>query len=190
MKIRAGDQVVVICGKDKGKTGQVLRVLTAKSRVVVGGVNMRTKHMKKTPQRAGQKMTYEASIDCSNVMLIDAKTKKRTRVGYGKDAKGNSVRVAKQSGEAVAAVKIAKKDAKEIKETKESKETKDEKKVTTQVEKKEAVTPSTKQPFWKKFGFGAEAMADTGDESSQRSDDHSVPDQTQRTSTRGAQRGS
>ena len=117
MKIAKGDSVVVITGKDKGKTGTVLSVLKNKNKVVVAGINMRTKHVKKTPQRAGEKITYEGSIAVSNVMLVDPKTSKRTRVGYKVTEKGK-VRVAKRSGET-----IGRKDAKESKDAKDAKET-------------------------------------------------------------------
>ena len=99
MKLHTGDHVVIISGKDKGKTGSILRVLASNGRIVVGGINMRTRHMKATPQRAGQKIQYEASIDISNVMLVDPKTKKRTRIGITTNEKGQKRRVAKASGE-------------------------------------------------------------------------------------------
>ena len=97
MKIRNGDTVIVITGKDKGKTGTVLRILPDANRVVVADINMRTRHVKATAQSAGQKITYEASLDASNVMLVDPKTNKPTRVGY-KIENGKKVRVAKKSG--------------------------------------------------------------------------------------------
>ena len=82
MKIKVKDLVRVMAGKDKGKEGKVLKILVKKDRVVVDGVNIRTKHVKKTPQRAGQKIEYPAAIHISNVMAIDPKTKKPTRIGY------------------------------------------------------------------------------------------------------------
>ena len=103
MKIRTGDSVVVIAGKDKGKTGTVLRVLHAKNRLVIEGVNMRVRHMRKTAQGPGQRIKYEAGIAVSNVMIVDPKTKKPTRIGYKIDDKGNKKRVAKMSGEVIAA---------------------------------------------------------------------------------------
>lgn len=192
MKIRAGDSVVVISGKDKGKTGQVLRVLHSKNRVVVADVNIRTRHIRRTPQRAGEIVKYEASIDASNVMLIDPKSKKRTRAGY-KIEKGKKTRIAKKSGEEIKKGKVAskktadsdavKKAEEKVSEKKESKEAKDSKE--TKV-KKDA-------PFWKKMGFGAQEMAgdaaeiDTG---SHMKEDHSVPDQIERSSNRSSGRGS
>ncbi len=99
MKLHTGDTVLIITGKDKGKTGQILRVLTDKRHVVVQGLNLRTRHVKKTPQSAGQKIRFEASLDVSKVMLLDPKTGKPTRVGYQIDPKtGKKVRIAKVSG--------------------------------------------------------------------------------------------
>lgn len=97
MKIKAGDNVVVIAGKHKGKTGKVLRVNPKTERIVVEDVNMVTRHMRKTPQRPGQKVQFEAPIHVSNVMLVDPKSKKRTRVGYQKDSKGVKQRITKNS---------------------------------------------------------------------------------------------
>ncbi len=97
MKIRTGDNVVVIAGKNKGKTGKVMRVLAKTEKVVIEGVNMVKRHVRKNRERAGQIIEFEAPIHVSNVMLVDPKSKKRTRVGYDKDSKGKKVRVAKQS---------------------------------------------------------------------------------------------
>ena len=101
MKIRAGDSVVITTGKDKGKTGKVLRVLEAKNRVVVTDVAIRTRHVKGGPNRPGEIVKYEASIALSNVMIIDPKTKKRSRVGFKKNEKGHKIRIAKISGEEI-----------------------------------------------------------------------------------------
>ena len=76
MKISQGDTVVVIAGKDKGKQGTVVRTLKNEHRVIVSGVNMVTKHIKKTAQSEGKKITFEHSIHVSNVMILDPKTKK------------------------------------------------------------------------------------------------------------------
>lgn len=198
MKIKAGDQVVVITGKDKGKTGQVLRVLSTKGRLVVGGINMRTKHVKATPQQAGQRIQYEASIDVSNVMLVDPKTKKRTRAGYKIDPKKGKVRIAKKSGEALtvskASAKTTKKStAKDSKKDEKETKAKTTKKAAKAEEKKEESASDSKQPFWKKLGFGSEAAAQAAGadvtEPSHMMEDHSVPDQTQRSSGRTHSRG-
>ncbi len=82
-KIKRNDQVLVIAGKDKGKKGRVLRIITDKNRVLVEGVGMVKKHVKPNPQRnvAGGILEQEAAIHISNVMLLDADGN-ATRVGY------------------------------------------------------------------------------------------------------------
>ncbi len=97
MKIKTGDNVIVIAGKDRNKTGKVLRVVNKSGRVVVEGINKVVRHMKKTKQRAGQKVTFEAPLHASNVMLLDPKTKKATRVGYRINKDGKKERIAKKS---------------------------------------------------------------------------------------------
>ena len=97
MKIRKGDEVVVISGKYKGVKGAVLEARPAESRVVVAGVNRHKWHIKPTQNEAGHIVDREAPIHVSNVALVDPKTKKPTRVGY-KMEKGKKVRVAKKSG--------------------------------------------------------------------------------------------
>ncbi len=99
MKIRKGDLVQVITGKYKGKQGKVLAVQRDRNRVVVSKVNVVKKHKKSTGKEkdAGGIVEMEAPIDASNVMIIDPKNNKPTRVGY-KIIKGNKVRVAKKSG--------------------------------------------------------------------------------------------
>ncbi len=99
-KIKKGDRVVVLTGKDKGKTGNVLRVLPEKSRAVVQGINLVRRHTKQTPEREAGIYTREAAIHLSNIALIDPKDSKPTRVGFLiKD--GEKVRVAKRSGEVI-----------------------------------------------------------------------------------------
>jgi len=97
MKIKVGDSVIVIAGKDRNKIGKVLRVVKKSGRVVVEGINKVVRHMKKTKQRAGQKVTFEAPLHASNVMLLDPKTKKATRVGYKISKDGKKERIAKKS---------------------------------------------------------------------------------------------
>lgn len=97
MKIRKDDMVVVIAGKNKGQTGKVMRVLPKQDRVVIEGVNKVKRHVRKTRDRAGQMIEFEAPIHVSNVMLIDPKTKKRSRVGYQKDKDGSKKRLSKNS---------------------------------------------------------------------------------------------
>ncbi|WP_414050780.1 50S ribosomal protein L24 [Macrococcus animalis] len=101
MHIKKGDKVIVITGKDKGKTGTVIEALPKKDRVVVEGVNIAKKHQKPTQMNPeGGIVEFEAAIHVSNVMLIDPKTNKPTRVGT-KIEEGKKVRVAKKSGEII-----------------------------------------------------------------------------------------
>lgn len=102
LKIKKGDQVVVITGKDKGKTGEVTTVVTEERRVVVQGINMVTKHVKPSQFSAGGIQKVEKSIHVSNVALVDPKTQKPTRVGYQIAKDGAKTRVAKKSGEKLA----------------------------------------------------------------------------------------
>lgn len=99
MHVKKGDKVMVITGKDKGKTGTVLAAFPKKDRVLVEGVNIVKKHSKPSqvnPQ--GGINSQEATIHVSNVMLLDPKSNEPTRVGY-KEVDGAKVRVAKKSGE-------------------------------------------------------------------------------------------
>ena len=97
MKIKKGDEVVVISGKYKGVKGKVLQVRPTESRVVVEGVNRHKWHIKPTQEQPGDIVDREAPIHVSNVALIDPKTKKATRAGY--EMKGDKkVRVSKKSG--------------------------------------------------------------------------------------------
>ncbi len=174
MKIHAGDSVLVITGKDKGKQGTVTRVLPLKNRVVVEGINMRTRHIKKTAQGPGQKLKYEASIHASNVMVLDPKTKKPTRVGYKIDAKtGKKTRIALVSGEALPLVsktkgmpvkKEGKKDDKPKKKTSaadKGAKHDDQKPAVEQAAEVKTQGPA-KQPFWKR-AFNAEVPEAQGE---------------------------
>ena len=96
MKIHSNDQVVVTSGKDKGKKAKVLRVNTKDNSIVVEGVNIVPRHMKRQGSTPGQKVTFEKPINVSNVMLLDPKSGEPTRVGY-KVENGKKVRVAKKS---------------------------------------------------------------------------------------------
>lgn len=109
MVIKAGDTVVVIAGKNKftkdkkgnlvPTTGKVLKVYPKTNRVLVEGVNIVKKHQKPTQaNQAGGIVEMEAPIDASNVMLLDPKINKPTRVGIKVDEKGNKIRVSKKSG--------------------------------------------------------------------------------------------
>jgi len=102
MKIKKGDRVIITTGKDKGKEGEVTKVLLSDLRVVVQGANMVTKHVKPTQTSPGGIEKIEASIHVSNVSLLDPKEKTATRVGYKVDKDGNKIRIARKSGEAIA----------------------------------------------------------------------------------------
>ena len=97
MNFKTGDKVVVIAGKDKGKEGSVTKVLRAENKVVVEGVNVAKKHMKPNGQTAGSIVEVELPIHASNVMIIDPKTKKGTRIGHTVDKNGKKIRVSKKS---------------------------------------------------------------------------------------------
>ena len=97
MRIKKGDTVVVLAGKDKGKQGVVLKAMPKEDRVIVEGDNIQTKHQKQTQKEAAEIKHQEGPIHVSNVMLVDSKTKKPTRVGYKVEG-GKKVRVAKKSG--------------------------------------------------------------------------------------------
>ena len=187
MKLKTGDNVVVISGKDKGKTGSILRVLPRTNRVVVSDVNMRTKHVKKQPNRAGQIYKYEASIDASNVMILDPKTKKRTRIGAGKDSKGRSIRVARRSGEEIKkAIKpVTAKDEKATAKSEEKEAPKAKKAApktkaakATKEKKVESTEAPKKSPFWKRSKKEDASDAEVEKES-HMNEDHSVAEQGQ-----------
>jgi large subunit ribosomal protein L24 len=98
-KIKKGDKVVVLTGRDKGKSGEVLRVQRAENRVVVQGVNMMKRHTAPRPGEPGGIVEREAAIHVSNVAHIDPKSQQPTRVGYRFLDDGRKVRFAKRSGE-------------------------------------------------------------------------------------------
>ena len=102
MNFKVGDEVVVIAGSDKGKTGKIVKTLKNENRVIVEGVRVAKKHQKPTGQETGGIIEVERAIDASNVMLIDPKTKERTRIGHTTDEKtGKKVRIAKKSNEKI-----------------------------------------------------------------------------------------
>jgi large subunit ribosomal protein L24 len=102
MNFKVGDEVVVIAGSDKGKKGKIIKTLKNENRVIVEGVRVAKKHQKPTGQETGGIIEVERPIDASNVMLIDPKTKERTRVGHTTDEKtGKKIRIAKKSNEKI-----------------------------------------------------------------------------------------
>ncbi|NEO30077.1 MAG: 50S ribosomal protein L24 [Symploca sp. SIO3C6] len=102
MHVKKGDTVQVITGKDKGKVGEILQTLPKLSKVVVKGVNVKTKHVK--PQQegeSGQIATFEAPIHSSNVMLYSTKEKVASRICYSFTEEGRKVRKLKKTGEII-----------------------------------------------------------------------------------------
>ena len=101
MNFKIGDKVVVIAGKEKGKEGTITKVLRNENKIVIEGVNIVKKHVKPNGQNAGSIVELEAPINASNAMMIDPKTKQRTRIGHKIDKNGKKVRVAKKSNEVI-----------------------------------------------------------------------------------------
>jgi large subunit ribosomal protein L24 len=100
-KIRKGDKVVVITGKDKGKQGEIVRMIPDESRAVVRGINMVRRHTRQTAAQDGGIISKEMPIQISNLALRDPKDGKPTRVSYKTLADGKKVRIAKRSGETI-----------------------------------------------------------------------------------------
>ncbi|MBL8590419.1 MAG: 50S ribosomal protein L24 [Methylobacteriaceae bacterium] len=100
-KIKKGDKVVVIAGRDKGKSGEVVRVMPTEQRALVRGVNLVKRHQRQTAQAEGGIISKEAPIQLSNIALADPKTGKPTRVGFKILDDGRKVRVAKRSGDLI-----------------------------------------------------------------------------------------
>ena len=100
-RLRKGDDVVVISGRDKGKTGSILRVIRSEDRVIVDGINMVKRHTRPSQAQPGGIVNKEAPIHISNVAVADPKDGSATRVGYKFLEDGRKVRVAKQSGEVI-----------------------------------------------------------------------------------------
>ena len=102
MKLKVGDKVKVIAGASKGKEGKIIKTLRSENKVIVEGVNIVKKHKKGNGQETGGILEVEAPINASNVMLIDPKTKKVTRIGYTKDENTNKkIRISKKSNEKI-----------------------------------------------------------------------------------------
>jgi large subunit ribosomal protein L24 len=98
MKIKKNDNVIVIAGKDRGKTGKVIRALPRENKVIITGVNVRKIHKKANKnKKKGEVVEQAFPFDVSNVMVVDPKTSKRTRIGY-KGIGKEKVRIAKKSG--------------------------------------------------------------------------------------------
>ena len=100
-KIKKGDKVVVLAGRDKGKSGEVLSVIPKEDRAVVRGVNMVKRHTRATQQTQGGILSKESTIHLSNIAVADPKTGKATRVGFKVLEDGRKVRFAKVSGDLI-----------------------------------------------------------------------------------------
>ncbi len=101
MKIRKGDRVVVLNGRSRGKTGEVLKVFPREHRAIVQGVNMAKRHTRPAAGTTGGIVDKEAAIDVSNLAHVDPKDDRPTRVGYKFLDDGRKVRYAKRSGEVI-----------------------------------------------------------------------------------------
>ena len=100
-KIKKGDKVIVLTGRDKGRTGEVLAVHPADSRALVRGIHMVKRHQRQTAQQEGGIVSKEAPIQLSNIAHVDPKSGKATRIGFKTMADGSKVRFAKKSGEVI-----------------------------------------------------------------------------------------
>ena len=101
MNLKVGDKVKVIAGSSKGKEGKIIKTLRSSNRVIVEGANIVKKHRKGNGQESGGILEVEAPIHASNVMIIDPKTKKTTRIGHETLENRKKVRVAKKSNEKI-----------------------------------------------------------------------------------------
>ena len=97
-KIRKGDKVIVLTGRDKGRSGEVIEVRPAENRALVRGINMVKRHQRQTAQQEGGIISKELAVHLSNIALADPKDGKPTRVGFKTQADGKKVRIAKRSG--------------------------------------------------------------------------------------------
>lgn len=101
LKVRKGDRVKIITGKNKGKVGDILKVLPAENKVIIAGVNLAKKHMKPTKESEGGIVQKELPIAVSNISHVDPKTGEATKIGYKFLEDGKKVRFAKKSGEII-----------------------------------------------------------------------------------------
>jgi large subunit ribosomal protein L24 len=100
-RIKKGDKVVVLSGRDKGRSGEVIKVLPSDQRALVRGINMVTRHQRQTAAQEGGLVRKEAPIHLSNIAVADPQSGKPTRIGFKTLADGRKVRVAKRSGETI-----------------------------------------------------------------------------------------
>ncbi|MGH6922982.1 MAG: 50S ribosomal protein L24 [Propylenella sp.] len=100
-RIKKGDKVVVLSGRDKGRSGEVIKVLPSDQRALVRGINMVTRHQRQSAAQEGGLVRKEAPIHLSNIAVADPQSGKPTRIGFKTLADGRKVRVAKRSGETI-----------------------------------------------------------------------------------------
>jgi large subunit ribosomal protein L24 len=100
-RIKKGDRVIVISGRDKGRKGEVLKIMTKEDRALVSGVNMAKRHQKQTARVQGGIVNREAAVHLSNIAHVDPKTGGPTRIGFKMLGDGRKVRFAKKSGEVI-----------------------------------------------------------------------------------------
>jgi large subunit ribosomal protein L24 len=100
-KIKKGDKVVVLAGRDRGRSGEVIRMYPAEQRALVRGINMVKRHQKQSPRAEGGIISKEAAIHLSNIAVADPKDGKPTRVGFKILEDGRKVRLAKRSGDLI-----------------------------------------------------------------------------------------
>ena len=100
-KLKKGDRVIVLAGKDKGKSGEIVQVIPTEERAIVRGINLVKRHQRQTQAQEGGIITKEAPIHLSNLALADPKDNKPTRVGFTVKEDGTKVRVAKRSGDVI-----------------------------------------------------------------------------------------
>lgn len=100
-KIKKGDEVIVLTGKDKGKKGEIIRMIPSESRAVVQGINLVKRHTRQTQTEEGGIKTKEAPVHVSNLALVDPKSGKATKAGFKVEKDGTKVRVSRASGEVI-----------------------------------------------------------------------------------------
>ncbi len=109
MKLKIGDEVKILAGKNKGKTGNINKVLRNSGKITVEKINFITKHIKKTAQKPGEKIRYEAPFNSSNAILVCPKCKKTTRIAHKLLANNKKQRVCKKCKDSVDAVVTSRK---------------------------------------------------------------------------------
>ena len=101
LKLKKGDKVIVVAGKNKGNIGEILKIHPSKNRAVVRGINIMKRHTKPTQNNAGGIVEKEGTIHISNIAFLDEKDNKATRIGYKNLEDGRKVRFCKRSGEVI-----------------------------------------------------------------------------------------